>query len=99
MKSRMTLVLPPLIAISACQHTGSTNNSNGVADLTHNNSAFRGGAAAPSTGDAPTNANTGVTGGNGGQTVTAKGYANGGTGKTGANPSTSGGSVSAPGTH
>lgn len=98
MKSRICFALVGMAALAACKGTGNPyNNSDGAAGLTANNSAFRGGATTPSVGNAVTNTGTGVTGGNGAQTVTPQGYANSGTGRPGGNPANSGRTTAAPG--
>jgi hypothetical protein len=84
MTRRLTIVLAGAAALAACRGTGTeANNSQGLAALTANNSAYRGGAAPPSVGNAPIDAGSGVTGGNGQNAVSAKGYNNGGRPKSG----------------
>ena len=98
MKIGTALVMTAMVALAACKGSGNdTNNSMGVSGLSANNSAFRGGAAAPSVGNATTNTGTGVTGGNGATTVTAKGLSSSSP-KSGANANNSGTGPSAPGT-
>jgi hypothetical protein len=84
MRHRITIAVAAAAVLAACRGTGTeANNSEGLSALTANNSAYRGGAAPPSVGNAPMAAGSGVTGGNGQNAVSAKGYNNGGSPKSG----------------
>src|SRR5947209_16170775 len=89
MQYRPALPAAAVLALAACGGTGTQNNSDRLAGLSANTSAYRGGAAAPNVGNAVTNIGSGVTGGNG--TVTGTGrYANSGAPKSGPGPPTTG---------
>jgi hypothetical protein len=97
MKLGIALATAALAALGGCRASGTPNNSEGIAALTANNSAFRGGAAPSGAGNAVTNSGTGVTGGNGTASVTGR-NANTGSGARTGGAQSSGPAPSAPGT-